>query len=238
MRTHVYRPFLHSLIEIMEHRQAAQTVVDVAKDTIRVLTRLNEATDIYRTAQVLFNHFLTAAISVLFLAVSHAPNDFSNQVRDEFYQALDLIKGFSGQSYIAQRLWRTIKGLKEVAPKLGLVSRQSKLADASDPHSAAALAMAGLSGHAVDEMAAYASAADSSSLSNSPLSGQQMSYELTSLFEAAGGPAGMGTTNQPSVEGANGYSQPGSQAEMVGGSAYSGMYGDSGDFSKLVGGLF
>ena len=238
MRILIYRPVLHSLTSIMENRQAAQTVVEVAKDTIKVLTRLNEATDIYRTAQVLFNHFLTAALSVLFLAVSHAPNEFSSQVRDEFYQALDLVKGFGGRSYIAQRLWKTIKGLKEIAPKLGLVSRQAKLTDASDPHSAAALAMAGLSGHAVDDMAAYASVANSSSLSNSPSNGQQMSYELTHLFEAAGGLAGMGHTNQPSLEGANGYSQQGSQAEMAQGTEYSGMYGSGGDFSKLIGGLF
>ena len=238
MRTHIYRPVLHSLINIIDNRQAAQTVVDVAKDTIRVLTRLNEATDIYRTAQVLFNHFLTAALGVLFLAVSHAPNDFSDQVRDEFYQALDLAKGFSEHSYIAQRLWKTIKGLKEVAPKLGLASHRTKLTDASDPHSAAALAMAGLSGHAVDDMAAYASVANSDALSDSPFSGQRMSYELTNLFEAAGGPAGMDNLNQPSIEGPNGHPQQESHAELVQGTALSGMYGNSGDFSKLIGGLF
>lgn len=238
MRTHIYRPVLHSLMDIMDNRQAAQTVVDVAKDTIRVLSRLNEATDVYRTAQVLFNHFLTAALGVLFLAVSHAPNDFSIQVRDEFYQALDLVKGFSGQSDTAQRLWKTIKGLKEVAPKLGFPNHRTKLTDASDPHSAAALAMAGLSGHAVDDMAAYGSVANSGCLSNSPSNGQQMSYELTNLFEAAGGPAPVDHTSQASTEGPSGYPQQGSQAEMAQGAAYSAMYGNGGDFSKLIGGLF
>ena len=238
MRTYIYRPVLHSLLNIMENRQYAQTVVDVAKDTIRVLTRLNDTTDIYRTGQVVFNHFLIAALGVLFLAVSHAPNEFSNQVRDEFYLALDLVKGFRGRSYIAKRLWKTIRGLKEVAPKLGLVSRQTKLTDANDPHSAAALAMAGLSGHAVDEMAAYASAANPSSLGSSPLNGQQMSHELTDLFEAAGGLAGMGNSNPGPMEGANGYVQQAGQVEMTQGTESSGTYGNDGEFSKLIGGLF
>ncbi len=48
MRVLIYRPVLHSATNIMENRGYAQTVVDVAKDTIRVLTRLNETTDIYR----------------------------------------------------------------------------------------------------------------------------------------------------------------------------------------------
>ena len=244
MRTHIYRPVLHSLTNIMENRRLAQTVVEVAKDTIRILARLNEATDIYRTQQVVFNYFLIAALGVLFLAVSHAPNEFSSQVRDEFYQALDLVKGFSGRSYIAKRLWKTIQGVKEVAPKLGLVSRQTKLTDANDPHSSAALAMAGLAGHQVDELAAYVSAANSSSLSSSPLNGQQMSFELTNLFEAAGGLAGMGNSNQQMLEGANGYGrQPEGPVDMAetmaqGTEGFSGMYGSDGEFSKIIGGLF
>ena len=238
MRVHLYRPVLHSLLNIMANRELAQTVVDVAKDSIRTLTRLNDTFDIYRTGQVVFNYFLIAALGVLFLAVSHAPNEFSSQVRDEFYMALDLVKGLSGQSYVAKRLWKTIKGLKNVAPKLGLVSRQNQLANANDPHSAAALAMAGLSGHAVDEMTAYASGVQSSSLGSSPLNGQQMSHELTNLFEAAGSSNGLGIAKQEGSEGGNGYSQLGGQTEMDQGPEYKEMYGNDGEFSKLIGGLF
>ena len=240
MRIYLYRPVLHSLLNIMANRAYAQTVVDVAKDTITTLARLNETTDIYRTGQPVFNYFLIAALGVLFLAVAHAPNEFSSQVRDEFYSALDLVKGFSGHSYVAKRLWKTIKGLKDVAPKLGLVSRQNQLTNANDPHSAAALAMAGLSGHAVDEMAAYASAAQSTALSSSPLDGQQMSHELTNLFEAAGGLVGMGTSTEGSEggNGGNGFGQSGGQAEMKQEPEYTEMYGNDGEFSKLIGGLF
>lgn len=237
MRIEIYRPVLHSATSIMENRRYAHTVVDVAKDTIKVLTRLNETTDIYRTQQVCFNYFLIAALAVLFLAVSHAPMEFSRQVRDEFYQALDLVKGFTNKSYISKRLWKTIKGLKEVAPKLGLISRQTQLTDANDPHSSAAVAMAGLAGHQVDEMAAYASAQNSSSLGSSPMNGQQMSNELTNLFEAAGGLGNSVTVSSHSLDGVNGYGT--SQGEIPpAAEGISGMYGNEGEFSKIIGGLF
>lgn len=186
VRILIYRPVLLSATSIMENRNHAQKAVEGAKDTIRVLARLNETSDIYRSQQVCFNYFLISALAVLFLAVSHAPAEFNSQVRDEFYMALDLVKGFSTKSYISQRLWRTIRGLKELGPKLGLVSRQPFARDDEDPHSSAAVAMAGLAGHPVQEMGVYPSPQGASSIGSSPMNGQQMSYELTTLFEAAG----------------------------------------------------
>ncbi|KAI9804259.1 MAG: hypothetical protein M1833_007066 [Piccolia ochrophora] len=229
MRILIYRPVLHSATNIMEHRPHARTVVDVAKDTIRMLSHLHQTSDIYQAQQVCFNYFLVSALAVLFLAVSHAPAQFSGVCRDEFYLALDLVKRFSAKSYISKRLWKTIRGLKEVGPKLGLTSSippvTAAAADAAtaatissgasgarhhadDAHSTAAVAMAGLAGHAVDDMAIFnnsnntalphpqpAPALTPSSSSHShpqpphstPLNGFQMSAELTHLFEAAGG---------------------------------------------------
>lgn len=236
MRTLIYRPILHSATNIMENRSYAQTVVDVAKDTIRVLTRLNETTDIYRTQQVCFNYFLVSALAVLFLAVAHAPVEFSRQVRDEFYMALDLIKGFSTKSYISKRLWKMIKGLKEIGPKLGVISRQT-LTDPDDAHSSAAVAMAGLAGHQVDQMAAFTSAQQPSSLGSSPLDGQQMKDELTNLFEAAGGYGNNLFASGQALDGVNGF--VGSQGDIVptiGG--ISGGYGNEGEFSRILDHLF
>ncbi|KAI9819858.1 MAG: hypothetical protein M1827_006427 [Pycnora praestabilis] len=215
MRIMIYRPVLHTLTSIMENRAYASTVVNLAKDTIRVLTHLNQTSDIYRVQQVCFNYFLVSALAVLFLSVSHAPAQFSTICRDEFYMALDLIKGFSTRSYISKRLWRTIKGLKEVGPKLGLLNRNSIGGSATtavtaggsgaggndntesspDAHSTAAAAMAGLAGHPVDDFPTYPHSIPAgqnlSPLGNSPLDGFQMSNELTALFEAVGGYGGV-----------------------------------------------
>ena len=236
MRMFLYRPVLHSATSIMENRSHAQTAVDVAKDTIRALTRLNEDSDIYRTQQVCFNYFIMSALAVIFLSVAHAPMDFSRQVRDEFYMALDLVKGFSAKSYVSKRLWKTIKGLKEIGPKLGLISRQA-LTDTSDPHSSAAVAMAGLAGHRVDEMTAFNPSGGLGPLGSAPVDGQQMSLELTNLFEASGGYGNTMASDAQGLGGINGHANRSgdgaTESEGMGA-----VYGQDGDFAKLMRELF
>jgi len=185
IRIFLHRPVLHSATSIMENRELAQIVVGLAKDTINVLTELNQKSDIYRTQQRVFNWFLLSSLAVLFLAVSHAPVEFSRQVREEFYMALDIVKGFSSNSHTSRKLWKTIKSLKEIAPRLG-VSRQGP-PEVDDPHSSAAVAMAGLAGLQVERLNVYPPSQSSSSLGSSPMDGQRMYSELTNLFEAAGG---------------------------------------------------
>jgi hypothetical protein len=208
MRILIYRPVLHSATDIVQHREQAQTVVDVAKDTIRVLTHINQTSDLYRTQQVLFNAFLTSALAVLFLAVAHTPAEFAGNVREEFYMALDLVRGFSKGSWISKRLWRTIRVLKEVGPKLGLISKdepheaqrsQSEL----DSSRSAAVAMAGLAGHNVDEMALYQPAGQTWATPGASSSPEGMVNDLTSLFEAAGGYQTIGNGSVNGTQGAD-----------------------------------
>lgn len=120
----------------------AQRVVDLARDTIQYLHHLNSTTNLYRRIQVFYHQFLTSAISVVFLASVHAPVRFSAVCREEFYLALELVHDLSAKSWVSKRLWRTIKSLKDVAPRFGLNPDD-------DPHSTAALGMIGLarSGH-------------------------------------------------------------------------------------------
>ena len=229
MRILIFRPVLQSATNIMEYRGYAQRAVEVAKDTIRVLTALNQTSDIYRTQQVCFNYFLISALAVLFLAVSHTPVEFNRQVRDEFYMALDLVKGFSTKSYISQRLWKTIKGLKEIGPKLGLVSRQT-LPDVNDPHSSAAVAMAGLAGHRMDDLTIPIQ--EQSPLGSTPINGQQMSNELTTLFEAMGS-YGSILASDGSADGMNGF--VGTSGDLPTGSeGIPAMYGNEVAFTRIM----
>ncbi|KAL3956251.1 hypothetical protein ACCO45_009097 [Purpureocillium lilacinum] len=141
IRIWLYTPILHSATSIMSNPQQAQRVVDLAKDTIQYLNHLNSTTNLYRRAQVFYHQFLTSAISVVFLASVHAPVRFSAVCREEFYMALDLVKDLSAKSWVSKRLWRTIRSLKDVAPRFGLNPDD-------DPHSNAALGMIGLArGH-------------------------------------------------------------------------------------------
>jgi len=233
LRILIYRPVLHSPASIAEDHSHAQTVIDVAKDTVRVLTRLNQTSDIYRTQQICFNYFLVAALAVLFLAVCHAPNEFNRQVRDEFYMALDLLSGFSTKSYVSKRLWKTIKGLRTIGEKLGVLARPFA-SDANDPHSTAAVAMAGLAGHPIEDLSVYGSMNGVHELGNSPLNGLQMSHELTNLFEAVGG---FGNFMGPSGTGAmNGFGHNGEIPNT--GEGLSGVLGDEGEFARVIRDLF
>lgn len=241
MRILIYRPVLHSATSIIQNREQAQTAVDVAKDTIRVLTHINQTSDLYRTQQVLFNAFLTSALAVLFLAVSHTPALFAEDVREEFYMALELVRGFSKGSWVSKRLWKTIRVLKEVGPKLGLLmkeplnSQQHHLGRRDeDPSRSAAVAMAGLAGVNVDEAALYNGAPPQqhhwsvqSGASSSP---ENMVHDLTSLFEAAGGYQGLGMDGHHPPDGA----YPSTAADAIGG--YVGV-GDEG-LSNILRELF
>jgi hypothetical protein len=120
MRLLIYRPTLHTTGHINEYTMESDSAVELAKDTIRFVTSLNKTSDIYRLQQVTFNWFLISALGVLFLAVAQAPSRFSSHCRDEFYMALELVKHFSTKSYISRRLWKSISGLKKLAPKVGL----------------------------------------------------------------------------------------------------------------------
>lgn len=111
---------LHSATSIAENAELAVKAVDLAKQTIRLLAHLNNHTDLYRRIQVFYHQFLTSSIAVLFLASTHAPLQFSAICRDEFYMALDLVKGLSSRSWVSHRLWRTIRSLRAYAPRLGL----------------------------------------------------------------------------------------------------------------------
>ncbi|KAJ5719511.1 hypothetical protein N7493_007089 [Penicillium malachiteum] len=235
LRILIYRPVLHSAASILEDRSHAQTVVDIAKDTVRVLTRLNQMSDIYRTQQITFNYFLVAALAVLFLAVCHAPSDFNRQVREEFYMALNLINGFSTKSYVSKRLWKTIKGLRKIGEKLGVLARPFGT-DSTDPHSTAAVAMAGLAGHSIDDLAVYGSMNGVDDLGNSPLNGLQMSNELTHLFEAVGS-FGNFLPSTTGPDGMNGFVGADGEIQNTG-EGLSGILGGDEEFSRIIRDLF
>jgi hypothetical protein len=242
-RISIYRPILNSATSILGNLQLARTAVVVAKDTISVLTKINQDTDIYRTQQVCYNYFLVQSLAVIFLAVAHAPAEFARETRDEFYAALDLVKGFSTKSYISKKLWQTIRGLREVGEKIGLLARNVQTApnqdpDVADAHSNAAVAMAGLAGHPMDELTMYNGSMRSNvpDLGSSPLDGQQLTNELTNLFELAGGYSNyIGAST--SGEASNGFIGPGGDLQTAG-DGMNNIFGNEQEFSRILGELF
>lgn len=239
-RIQIYRPILHSATSIMANRHHARKVIDVAKETISVLIRVNQTSDLYRTQQIVYNYFLIQALAVIFLATSHAPAEFFRQTREEFYGALDLVKGFSTRSYISKRLWTTIRGLKELGEKIGALARgTNSVPEPEDAHSNAAVAMVGLAGNAIDDIGMYGAgnkkAAAVNELGVSPTDGQQISNELINLFELAGGYGNFAMS--PGSQGYNGYM--GADGEIHGGGeGMNAFFGNEQEFSKIMGELF
>lgn len=173
LRMLIHRPVLHTAGHIARYPAESGTVVDIAKDTIRFITRLNKTSDIYQLQQVAFNWFLVSALAVLFLATSQAPTQFNGSCKEEFYWALELVKGFSTQSYISRRLWKSIRSLRKLGPQLGLGVQKTQPAVATEPGPSR-------------QYESPHPAAGSSTQIQTPLDGAQMTQELMEWFEAVG----------------------------------------------------
>ncbi|KAI1061297.1 hypothetical protein LB506_011601 [Fusarium annulatum] len=115
----LHQSVLHSPALIQQHSQTAESVVRLAKDIICKLDDLHRSTDIYSTQQMCFNYFLVLSLGVIFLAISQAPERFAGMVQAEFHAALDLVESLSSNSYVSQRLWRFIRGLRPLGNILG-----------------------------------------------------------------------------------------------------------------------
>lgn len=254
-RISVYRPILHSATSIVENRLHAETVVGIAKDTITTIIGIDRTTDIYRTQQVCFNYFLVQALAVIFLAVAHAPAMFRSKTTEEFYGAINLIKGFSTKSYTTRRLWRTIRGLKDLGQKIGMLgadmSQQSQQNHQhqhqrhleNDAHSNAALGLAGLAGHKVDNYPPPGPMMRNGSVDvYSPGDASQMGNELTALFEMAGAYGnvqnnGGGNNGGNGLDGFGGFGNtPGGSGNVGedGGDSFNAMFGNEPEFSRIM----
>lgn len=234
-RLQVYRPVLYSALNIYENRAEVKTAIEVAKDTIRVLTRVNQVSDLYRTHQIVYNFFLVQALAALLLAVCHAPADYGKDLREEFYLAIDLVKGFSANSFVSERLWRTVRGLREIGEKLGL-GRRNPAVEAEDAHSNAAMAMADLAGQPIENIAAYNNVQNASTPDAAPLTGAQISDDLTNLFEFAYG----NWADASNAENVQGFTS-GSNGDVTGTGMIPGMpaaYGNEQEFSRIIGEIF
>nr|XP_001397415.2 Zn(II)2Cys6 transcription factor [Aspergillus niger CBS 513.88] len=180
LRMLIHRPVLHSAAHIAKYPAESQTVVELAKESIRFITNLNETTDIYRLQQVTFNWFLVSAVAVVFLAVTQAPTQFSTTCKDEFYTALELIKGFSTRSYISLRLWKSIRSLRKLGPQL--MHRPVQSQPEPEWRGVAVPAERGDLGNVVE----VAPSQSTGTQEQSPLDGAQMTRELMEWFEAVG----------------------------------------------------
>ncbi|KAF4506527.1 hypothetical protein G6O67_006603 [Ophiocordyceps sinensis] len=127
-RISVYQHYLFSTTSITANLPSAWLVVNIALDSVQILVHLNATTDIYSRQQNAFNYFLLSAMAVIFLAVCHAPNIFTEPCRKGFLDAVHLVRAFSRHSVVSRRLWKSIRGLLPRLRSLGLQSSDGSCA--------------------------------------------------------------------------------------------------------------
>jgi hypothetical protein len=84
-------------------------------------------TNIYKTHQTLFNFFILSSLAIILLACFHDPADFCSCVQEEVFMALELVKAFNSKSRVTRRLWKSIRDLREVGERLGVLSHASPI---------------------------------------------------------------------------------------------------------------
>lgn len=119
LRMLIHRGTLFTASSIQADPQGAKTAVDLAKDTITLLDRLRNTSDIYSSHPVCFNYFLYSALTLILLAAYSAQAQFHEYCREEFNIALNIIGGVSAKSSVARKLWKVIKHLKVTVPDKG-----------------------------------------------------------------------------------------------------------------------
>lgn len=128
IRCLIHRHHVLSTLAIAKDLTNATLVVDVAQDSIRLLVYLNASSDIYHRNQTVYNFFLINAVSILLLAVCHSPSHFALSCKQNFFAAVDLVRGFSRLSLQGRRLWTSLRGLVSRLKTLGITKDGSKLA--------------------------------------------------------------------------------------------------------------
>ncbi|KIW68356.1 hypothetical protein PV04_04309 [Phialophora macrospora] len=117
----IHRKSLFATASILADLKAAREAVGYAKDTIILLDKLRQSSDIYSSHAVCFSYFLYSGVTVILLAAYHAKAQFHEDCREEFRIALKMIEGVSAKSSVARRLWKIVKHLKVIGPESGIL---------------------------------------------------------------------------------------------------------------------
>ncbi|KIW95882.1 uncharacterized protein Z519_02947 [Cladophialophora bantiana CBS 173.52] len=151
LRTLIARAFLCSGLRNAAPSDIWITSVDVAADTIMVLTQLDSSTREYRFHQAQFNHFLISALDILLFATTHkssgvgspsangeelsVPDEIAQKARQSSAAALGRLQRLAETSVQSKYLWERIRG---VASRLNL---SDHLFSASAPEAEALTAL-------------------------------------------------------------------------------------------------
>lgn len=110
----LYKCNLFSPENIARNPNFAHSAVFYAIDTLQVLSRLERTTSIYELQAAHYNFFVLSALAVVYLAVRHAPQQFSS-ASQMFFTGIQILKAHS----TSERLCERIQSLNSAMTKLG-----------------------------------------------------------------------------------------------------------------------
>ncbi|KAI3534665.1 hypothetical protein CSPX01_11960 [Colletotrichum filicis] len=118
----ICRPVLQSGTRITQYQRHAHKAVAAAKESLQMLSGLNENTAIIKRNPLFFKHLLLTAFGNLLLAVVNASSMFCDKVTVEFDIALDMIRALSNRSTLLLTLWERLQGLRKLTTRLSASS--------------------------------------------------------------------------------------------------------------------
>ena len=122
LRIILRKPHLLSRERIAQNVEAVEVIVDLARDTVQHIYALHRTTGVYKKHRSAFDSFLVSAVAVFCLVTCYAPDTFYSKVHHDFLIALEIVKGFLTTSISAQRLWKTIRQIRQSSPLLESIS--------------------------------------------------------------------------------------------------------------------
>lgn len=140
------RPFFLARAPSAAAMKNMQPAVDLVSETVGILSRLDETTDIYRKQHPYYNHLLNSICALLMLIVTYSeqdhanlakglPDRFADSLGRSFKDAYSLATTYMDTSRASCALWKRLEQMKEPLYQLGIVSYDFLCGD--DQHSAA-----------------------------------------------------------------------------------------------------
>lgn len=119
LRNLIYRPILQLPVKADQHEPILLKAIEISRDTVRTLYRLNEETSLIRTHPMFFQQLLLTAFGNLLLAVVSTGPRIRGSTREEFDMFLQLFQLLSSECAALRQTWHRLQGLRDLHTKLG-----------------------------------------------------------------------------------------------------------------------
>lgn len=119
LRNLIYRPVLQRPVTADQIEPVLLKAIEISKETVRTLFRLNERTSLVRTHPMFFQQLLLTAFGNLLLAVVSTGPKIRSSTREEFDMFLLLFQSLSSECAALRRTWHRLQGLRDLHTKLG-----------------------------------------------------------------------------------------------------------------------